>query len=99
MKNLMSLVALLIPMSIWAEGDNELIAKDSLGLIIEVNEKYGGTFLDTCTAVVYHENEFVIDHYNGVTTWYPASFHTVRVIGRLTDIKAFPEDKKQLSGK
>ena len=58
----------------------EVIAKDSLGMIVEVKEKYGGLLYDTCTVVMYYSGQFVLVKKTGRTGWYPASFHSVRIL-------------------
>ena len=76
--------------SVVAAGElNQLVAKDSNGIVIEIKEKYGGTIIDTATAVIYHEGNFVVIHREGVAAWYPSSFHSVRVLERLDEFGAY----------
>lgn len=61
----------------------QVIAKDSVGLIVEVKEKYGGLIFDTCTVIMLFDNQFVLVHREGSTGWYPTSFHSIRLLGRI----------------
>ncbi|MBD3390496.1 MAG: hypothetical protein GF418_00620, partial [Chitinivibrionales bacterium] len=61
----------------------QVIAQDSEGLIVEVKEKYGGIVVDTCTVVMLHDRQFVVVNREGGSGWFPASFHSVRIVGRL----------------
>ena len=60
----------------------ELIAKDSAGLIVEVKEKYGGINYDTCTIVMKYDGDFITVHRNGTTSRYPACFHSIKIYKR-----------------
>ena len=80
MKGLIALCIALLPLCLYAGTENELIAKDRYGLVVEIKEKYGGAVIDTCTVVMYHGNQFVVVHRSGTTSWYPAEFHSVKVL-------------------
>ena len=75
----------IVTVIVVAAEPNNLVAKDSNGIVVEIKEKYGVTVLDTATAVIYHEGNFVVIHREGVAAWYPASFHSVRVLERLNE--------------
>jgi hypothetical protein len=61
----------------------DLIARDSNGLIIELKEKYGGYATDTCTAVMLMNGNFIVVHRDGVAGYFPESFHSIRILARL----------------
>ena len=61
-----------------------VIAQDTAGLVVEVKEKYGGVLIDTGTVLMYHTGQFVLTKKNGLSDWFPASFHSVRVLEKLT---------------
>ena len=61
-----------------------VIAQDSVGLVVEVKEKYGGRRIDTCTVVSLYAGQYVLTRRDGRSDWYPTSWHSVRVIGRQT---------------
>jgi hypothetical protein len=63
----------------------ELIAKDSIGVVVEVKEKYGTYCLDTCTVLMYHNDNFVLVHRSGASRWFPAAFHSVTVVSALSE--------------
>ncbi len=65
----------------------QVIAKDSAGLVVEVKEKYGGRITDTCTVVMLHQNQFVLVKRDGNSAWFPSSFHSVRVLGSLAGMQ------------
>ena len=61
----------------------QTIAKDSVGLVVMVREKYGPALVDTCTVVTLHENNFVLTHRDGRTGWYPVGNYSVNIIERM----------------
>ena len=79
MKQLLIIIGLLA-YPLYAQ---QVIAQDSTGLIVEVKEKYGGLIIDTCSVVMLHNNQFVLVKKEGSTGWFPASFHSVRIVERL----------------
>ena len=95
MKKLLALIALTLPLNMYAGEENQLVARDSNGLIIEVKEKYGGTIIDTCTAVIFHQGNFVVIHREGVSAWFPSAFHSVRVLERLPHTNILALNKKE----
>lgn len=66
----------------WAQA--KVIAKNKDGgVIVAIKEKYGGTVYDTCTVVMRMANSFVLVHREGVSGWYPISFHSIRIVGMI----------------
>ena len=63
----------------------EVIAADTLGMVVQIREKYGPTLTDTCTVLMYHAGQFVLVKKDGLSGWFPASFHSVRVMEKLSD--------------
>ncbi len=57
----------------------QLIAKDSNGLIVEIKEKYGNVIYDSCTIIMKHDGDFVVIHRDGTVGRYPETFHSLRV--------------------
>lgn len=64
----------------------QVIAQDTAGLVVEVKEKYGGLLIDTATVLMYHDGQFVLVKRDGLSGWFPASFHSVRVLERIKDV-------------
>jgi hypothetical protein len=83
------LFILVITLASFAQS---LVAKDSNGLVIEIKEKYGGFVTDTCTAVMLMNGNFIIVHREGVAGYFPESFHSVRIVGRV-------ENRQTLAGR
>jgi predicted ATP-grasp superfamily ATP-dependent carboligase len=79
----MKRLVLVLLVALGASGQ-ELVAKDSNGLIIEIKEKYGGSVYDTCTVVMKMGGNFIVVHKEGIAGYYPESFHSVRVRGKIT---------------
>jgi hypothetical protein len=59
---------------------NELIAKDSCGIIVELREKYGPAIIDTGTMIMTYNNFFVIVHRDFPSTFYPIANYSVSKI-------------------
>jgi len=78
-------LTLAVAVGIAAETTPNLIAQDSVGLVVIVKEKYGSYEIDTCTVVMIAGENFVLVHRQGVSSWYPASFHSVDIIARLSE--------------
>ena len=68
-----------------AESGSSLIARDSVGLVVTVKEKYGSYVTDTCTVVMMCNQNFVLVRRKGASSWYPASFHSVEIVKRLSE--------------
>jgi len=83
---------------LWAEED-QLIARDSNGVVVVVKEKYGGATVDTCTVVILHDGKFVLVHRNGTSAWYPTDFHSVKVVRKVVESGKAPAnpDSRMLS--
>jgi len=79
----MKTVLIFLLMSFAVFSQQQLIAKDSNGLVIEVKEKYGSYFIDTCTVVMNYNDQFVIVHRDGTSSWFPASFHSVKIVKKI----------------
>jgi hypothetical protein len=78
----MKRLLLVLLVALGASGQ-ELVAKDSNGLIIEIKEKYGGSVFDTCTVVMKMGGNFIVVHKEGIAGYFPESFHSIRVRGKL----------------
>lgn len=57
-----------------AGGDDcDVIARDSLGLVVELKEKYGAAILDSCTVVMRCGDEYITVHRSGPSGHYPVA--------------------------
>jgi len=81
-RSLIFLGLMTLPMAMPLRAQ-QVIAQDSNGIIVEVKEKYGGNFVDTCTVVMHQNGQSVLVKPEGAIGWFPSSFHSVRIIGRL----------------
>ena len=63
----------------------QVIALDSNGLIVTLKERYGSYTLDTYVAVSLVAGQYVLVKKDERSGWFPASFHSVRVIRKLSD--------------
>lgn len=65
-------------------AQQQTIAADSCGLIVRVCQKYGVCHAETCTVVMESNGQYVVTKRDGLSGWYPASWHSVRVIEKLS---------------
>jgi len=86
---------LLVPTSLQAQ---HVIAKDSCGLIVEVCQKYGPCMHDTCAVLSIWNGNFVLTKRTLPSAHFPESFHSVRVVSRLTGEAASAESDGQNGG-
>jgi len=68
-----------------------LVAKDSSGVVVKINEKYGGWRVDTVTVVMLYKGYFVLVRRTGAASWLPSSFNSVTIVEYLS-----PRRKKML---
>jgi len=59
-----------------------VIAQDSLGLEVQIKEKYGPTIIDSGTVLMLWKNNFILLKRSGVRSWYPVANHSVKVLER-----------------
>lgn len=64
--------------------DREVIAMDTVGVVVMVKEQYGASTLDTCTVVMFFRGNFVLVHRATGSSWYPASFNSIQVLAKLS---------------
>ena len=95
MKKLTILLAFMA-LSVYSQGT---IAKDKEGLVVKIKEKYGGIFVDTCTVVMHYKGNFVLVRKDGRTSWYPASFHSLKIIKKLSAKKESHASDLSIQGK
>jgi hypothetical protein len=70
---------LLLAACCWS---SECIAKDSIGLVVEIREQYSTTMIDTCTVVMVHDGSFYIVKKTGLPGVYPVARHSVKILSR-----------------
>jgi hypothetical protein len=75
---------LFIIFCIFFVSAQDTIAQDTVGLVVEVKEKYGALLLDTCNILMLKDNQFVLVKKSLPSAWFPTSFHSVRVVARLS---------------
>ncbi len=78
------------------QAGQDLVAKDSNGLVVEVKEKYGITIVDTCTVVMNYNGQFVLVRRDGTSAWYPTSFHSIKIVGKVEGLEAYVSNVKGL---
>ena len=61
-------------------ADQVVIAKDSLGIVVEFKEIYGNYTTDTGTVLLHYKNNFVLVKRDTQSSWYPASRYSIRAI-------------------
>jgi hypothetical protein len=81
MKHLWFLLAIAV-LPFVAAGQ-EIIAKDSNGLVVDIKADFGRVTRETCTVVVLTQENFVLVGKNGKTAWYPLPFHSVKIVEHL----------------
>ncbi len=91
----MKIGILILLILITSYSQQTVIAKDSNGLIVEIKEKYGGYVIDTCTVVMNYKGKFVLIHKDGTSAWYPASFHSIRIVKKIKNRKQFVKIEKK----
>ena len=79
-----AIVILTTAILVHAEQTPQVLAKDTTGVVVQVKEKYGTHLTDTCTVVMLVKNQFVLVHREGVSSWYPTSFHSVKIVRKLS---------------
>jgi hypothetical protein len=60
----------------------ELIAKDSTGLLVEIKEKYGPTTYDSGTVLIIYNGFFVLSKRNNPSNYYPCCNYAVKPFKR-----------------
>lgn len=65
-------------------GESKILASnyDSIGLIINVREKYGPTFLDTGNVLFEHNSDLVLSTKNGIKSIYPKANYSITIVRR-----------------
>ena len=81
------------------QAGQDLVAKDSNGLVVEIKEKYGITVVDTCTVVMNYNGNFVLVRKDGTSSWYPTSFHSIKIVTKVAGLKAYVNNMKVLKKK
>jgi hypothetical protein len=54
-----------------------IIAKDSIGIVVHLKEKYGAQTVDTCTIVSIYNGCFVLTKREGFPNYYPVENHSI----------------------
>jgi len=80
----MKKILLLILCVVWVvSADNPYVWYDSLGLVVELKEKYGGTITDTCTVLTIKDDMYITTHRDGLGGTYPLANYSAKIIGRV----------------
>lgn len=90
MKALITILTVAVALA-TAEQAPQVIAKNEHGVVVHVKEKYGTFTTDTCTVVMLINEQFVLVHREGVSSWYPTAFHSVQVMETLGGEEALTE--------
>jgi hypothetical protein len=81
MKTLWLLLAVAtVPFSVAGQ---ELIARDSNGLVVDIKADFGHVSRETCTVVMLMQENFILVRKNGTTAWFPLPFNAVKIVDHI----------------